>query len=125
MQMLVNIALKIILNTGAMWLAVRYVPGVHVSPLDLLRIPYIPIDPLVLTFLAAGIALTIVNALLYPILKVIAALLPFITTPMLVVVLNGVLLTAASLFLPSIFAVEGLKSSFLFGLLLGIVNSLL
>lgn len=120
-----NIVIKILANAAALWAAARYIPGINIAPLELFNLPFLPIDPLIQTYLAAAIALAIINVILYPILNVIAAVLPFITTAMLMVVLNMAILYAAAIFFPATLTLAALKPLLLSGLLLGIVNTLL
>ena len=123
--MLANVAIKILANAGALWAATRYVPGFELLPTEFFRIELFAVDPLLQTFIAAGIVLAVANALLYPILKIVAAILPFITTPMLVVLLNAALVYAGAAFLPAAITVAGLQPLLWTALLLGIINSLI
>ena len=121
-----NIVIKILANAGALWAAVRYIPGFHIAPVELFPFDFLPVAiPAVLqTYAAAGLALAAVNAVLHPILGAIGAALPFVTGAMLMAALDIVLLYAGALYLPQI-AIDGLEPLLLSGLLLGIVNSLL
>lgn len=121
-----SIAIKILANAGALWAAVRYIPGFHIAPVELVQLDFLPIaiPAIIQTYAAAGIALAIVNAVLSPILNAIGAALPFVTGAMLMVALDIVLLYAGALYLPQI-AFDGLRPLLLSGLLLGVVNSIL
>ena len=123
--MLANVAIKILANAGALWAATRYVPGFELLPTEFFRIELFAVDPLLQTFIAAGIVLAVANALLYPILKIVAAILPFVTTAMLVVLLNAALVYAGAAFLPAAITVAGLQPLLWTALLLGIINSLI
>ncbi len=119
-----SIPFKILANVGVLWVALRYVPGFHIVPIEFFQLEALPIDPLIQTLVAGGIAFAIANVLLYPVMNIIAALLPLITTPMLMVVLNMALLWAIMLVSPTL-SISGLEPLFWSGLLLGIANTLL
>lgn len=122
--MVPNIAARVLANAGALWAAVRYIPGFHIAPIEFFPMSFLPIDPVIQTYAAAGITLAAVNAGLSPVLRVIAAALPFLTTVMLLVALNLTLIYAGTVFLP-VFIPIGLKPLILSSLLLGIMNALL
>ncbi len=119
-----SIPLKILANTGFLWAAMRYIPGFHIAPMEFFQFEALPVDPLIQTLVAGGIALAIANTLLYPVMSIIAALLPLITTPMLMVVLNMALLYTVMLLSP-VLSISGLEPLFWSGLFLGVINSLL
>lgn len=119
-----SVPFKILANVGVLWAALRYIPGFHIVPIEFFQFEALPIDPLMQTLVAGGIALAIANALLYPVMSIIAALLPLITTPMLMVALNMALLWAVTLVSPAL-SISGLEPLFWSGLSLGIANTLL
>lgn len=147
--MFIGIAFKFLLNIGALWVAGRYIPGFQIMPMDFIgqfslfnpigrivslnpalqgfSLPFsgisFAISPVVQTIVAGGILLAVLNAVLYPLLKVAAAILPFITTPMLLVAANGILLSLAASSLAAV-AIDGFKPLLLVSLLLGVVNAL-
>ncbi len=123
--MVPNVAIKVIANAAALWAASRYISGFQIIPYEFFHIELLPIDPTLQTLIAGGIALAIANAILRPPLSVIAAVLPFITTPMLMVVANVVLIYLAAAYFPATLAVAALKPLLFSGLILGLVNSLL
>ena len=122
--MFANIAFKILANVGALWAATRYVSGFSIAPQEFLRIGFFNIDPLAQTLIAGGLALAIINAVLYPLLKVTGDLLPFITTAMVVVAVNMVILYLGDIYLAHL-AISGLKPLFWSALIIGIVNTLI
>lgn len=126
MAMGINIVLKVLINTGALWAAVRYISGFHIAPTELVRLDFLPvaIPTIIQTYVAGGIALAIINAVLHPILKAIGAALPLITGAMLMVVFNIALLYFAAEYIPQI-TIGGWKPLIFSGLLVGIVNSIL
>ncbi len=119
-----SVPLKILANTGILWAAMRYISGFHILPIEFFQLEALPIDPLIQTLIAGGIAFAIANTLLHPVMRIIAALLPLITTPMLMVVLNMALLYGAALVFPAL-SISGLEPLFWSGLLLGIANTLI
>ena len=64
--------LKIAANAGALWFAVEYVPGFRLESLMASR-PFLEMPPDLPLILAGGSALAVLNGLLRPILKLIAA----------------------------------------------------
>ena len=120
-----NIVIKILANAGALWAADRYITGLAVFPTEFFRFDFFAIPPLIQTLAIGGAALAAANAILRPPLSVIAAVLPFITTPMLMVVANVVLIYLAAAYFPATLAVAALKPLLFSGLILGLVNSLL
>lgn len=122
--MFANIAIKIIANAGALWAATRYISGFSITPAEFLQIGFFPIDPWVQTLIVGGAALAILNAVLYPFLKVIADLLPFITTAMTVAAANIVILYFADVYLTQL-AINGLKPLLWSAVLIGVTNTLL
>lgn len=123
--MFANVAVKILANAGALWAADRYITGFAVRPTEFFSIDLFMLPPLIQTLAAGGIAFAVANAVLHPPLKVIAAILPLITTAMLMVVANVVLLYLAAIYVPATLAIAALKPLLLSSLLLGIVNTLL
>lgn len=119
-----NIAVKILANAGALWAAARYIPGFHVTPVEFFQFALFPVDASLQTFLIAGIAFALASIVLYPLASVIAALLPLITTAMLMVAIHMALLYAAAA-LSTALSIAGLEPLFWGGLLLGIINTLL
>jgi len=119
-----KILVKIAGNALALWAATRYISGFGIEPSALASLELLRITPLVQTLVVGGLALALVNLILYPFLKVIAAVLPFITTAMLVVAANLAIVYVASFYLPQL-AISGVKPLLLSSILIGLVNSLL
>lgn len=122
--MFTSIAFKILINAGALWAADRYISGFSIAPREFLRIGFFPIDPLAQTLIVGGLALAIANAVLYPLLKVIGDLLPFITAAMLMAAANIIILYFADIYVAQL-AIDGMRPLFWSALLIGVLNSLL
>lgn len=122
-----RIVLKIAVNIGAVALAAHYLTGFSVSPYP---IPYAgqllsqTLPPIWQTLLIGGAALGIVNIILSPLLKVLAALLPIITFPILSVALNVALLFFADQFFIEL-SIASLRPLLTAGLAIGILNAVL
>lgn len=133
-RMFASLAIKVIANAAALWVAAHYIAGFGIAPVDLSSFGFLATiagfigtlgaTPIMITLLLAGILLAVVNAVLYPIAKVFGAIVPLITTAILMAAVNGVVLYAASRSLPNII-LAGWKPTLLASLLLGIVNSIL
>lgn len=119
-----KIVFQVAINSGALWAATRYISGFGIIPQEFLRIGFFPIDPLVQTFVVGGLALAILNAVLYPLLKVVGDILPFITAAMLMVAANMVILYLGDIYLAQL-SIEGMRPLFWSAVLIGLVNTLI
>ena len=120
----VKIIVKIAANSLALWAAMSYISGFTVNPRFFYSFGSFSPDPLWQTLIIGGAALAAVNMALKPILKVIGAVLPLVTYPILSAVLNIALLYSAEIYLSGI-TVGGIKSLLLSGGLIGILNALI
>lgn len=105
-----EIIIRILANSGAIFLADRLIPGFifRGTPLDLL---------------IAGAVLGLINALVKPILKIIAFPIIFLTLGLFSVVINIFLLFLATKFLPTL-RIEGLAAAFWGVVIISLMNNL-
>lgn len=102
----------------------RYIPGFGVSPIEIVSIGSLPIDPVIQTLVVGGVIFALANMITWPISQVIGALLPLVTSAMVAVAVNAVFLFIADLYLPEL-AISGFRPLISGAFLLGIVNSIL
>jgi putative membrane protein len=103
---------RVIINAIAIFITAALIPGITVSN-DIL--------PLLLV----GIVLTLVNALLKPILLFLSCPAVILTLGLFVLVINGFVLQIAAYFAGDAFNVENFWAAFLGGIVMAIVNMLL
>ena len=122
--MLGSILIKILANAGALWIAAKYISGFSIAPVEFVSLGALSIPPLAPTLIVGGLALAILNAVLYPLAKVFGAVIPLVTAAMLSVAANIIILYFAAIYLPQV-EISGLKPLFLSGLLIGLINAIL
>jgi putative membrane protein len=103
---------RVIINAIAIFITAALIPGITVSN-DIL--------PLLLV----GIVLTLVNALLKPILLFLSCPAVILTLGLFVLVINGFVLQIAAYFAGDAFNVENFWAAFLGGIVMALVNMLL
>lgn len=119
-----RILLKILANTGALWVATKYISGFGIAPVEFMRLGALAIPPLAQTLIVGGLALAILNAVLHPITKIFGAIIPLVTSAMLSAAANIIILYFAAIYLPQM-EINGLKPLVLSGLLIGLINTIL
>ncbi len=104
-------------------MATKWIQGFALIPLPWLAENIFGLPPLWPTLLLGGLALAILNAFLRPILKFLGALLPLITFALLAVILNGLIIYLADIYLTNL-AISGLRAQVLVAILIGMVNAI-
>lgn len=119
-----KILLKIAANAVLLWVATQYISGFALAPKQFYDLGGFTLDPAWQSFAAGGAALAAINLAIGPILKVIGAVLPLITSAMLSIGLNIAVIYFADAYLAEL-TVSGLAPLIYSGGLVGIVNALL
>ncbi|NPD06118.1 hypothetical protein HN031_15670 [Nocardioides sp. zg-1308] len=109
--LLVRVLLNWLILTAAVWVATAVVPGLHV-------------DGGVVTYLALSVLFGLVNAVLGPLLDLVALPLTVVTLGLFALVVNGVLL-ATTAGLTERFSVDGLGNAVLGALVIAVVTTVL
>lgn len=104
--------IRVVINAVAVAIAAAVLPGIHVTD-DLL--------PLLLV----GIVLTLVNAIIKPILMLLSCPFVLLTLGLFVLVVNGLVLQVAGYFAGDALVVDGLGWAILGGIVMAIVNMVL
>lgn len=108
MKLLVRIAVLVISNALAIYVAARFIPGIH-------------IDVTLANLLKAGALLGFANAFIRPVLKILSLPLVLLTLGLFVVIINILMLFLVSWFF-SFFAIDSIFSAFLGVFVISIVN---
>lgn len=107
-----NFVLRILINAIAIAIAASLIPGIEANS---------EIGPLI----AVGLVLTLVNALLKPILLVLSCPAVLLTLGLFILVINGVILMVAGQLVGDNLLIDGFGAAFFGGLILSIVNMVL
>lgn len=107
-----NLVIRIIINAIAIVIAASLIPGISVNN---------ELGPV----LIVGLAITIVNAALRPILTFLTCPAVILTLGIFILVINGLLLQIAAYFAGSNFDIDGFGAAFLGGIVMAIVNMIL
>lgn len=104
-----NFVIRIIINAIAIVIAAALIPGISVTN---------ALGPV----LIVGLAITVVNALVRPILTLLTCPAVILTLGLFILVINGVLLQIAAYFTGSNFDIDGFGAAFLGGIVMALVN---
>lgn len=119
-----KIGIKIAANSIVLWAAANYISGFDLAPKYFYSLGGFTLDPAWQSFAVGGAALAAINLVLGPILKIIGAVLPLITSAMLSIALNIAVIYFADAYFSEL-TVEGLRPLVFSGGLIGIINALL
>jgi putative membrane protein len=99
--------LRAVITAIGLWVATRWVPGVHVSGVPALLI--------------AGVVLGVVNAIVRPIAFILTLPITILTLGLFLLVLNALMVWLASWMVPG-FHVDGFKAAFLTAIIVWLVG---
>jgi putative membrane protein len=111
----VSFVIRLLVNAAALWVAVRYVPGIDYQG---------PLSGLLVVALVFGL----VNAIIRPILFMLTCPLVLVTLGLFVLVLNGIMLMLTAVFSESLgiaFTVSGIVPAVVGALVVTVVSTVL
>ncbi|MDB5429310.1 MAG: hypothetical protein JWP35_426 [Caulobacter sp.] len=109
MGFLVKLILKIAFTALGLWVAARFVGGIHYDSLQTLAI--------------AAIVLGVVNAIVRPIITILTLPITIITLGLFLLVVNGLMLLLVGFFLKGYgFTVDGLVPAILGAIVIGVIS---
>ena len=91
-------------------------------PFEFVNLGFLGLAPFAQSLIAGGLALAIINLILFPLLKVLDLILPLVSYGALSVVFNGALLYFADPYLPQL-AITGFTPLIWSSILIGLVNT--
>lgn len=105
--------LRLLVNALSIAVVARFLPGITVANND------------IGTYLIIGLVFGIVNALLKPIITLLTCSLVLLTLGLFILVINGLMLLITAALLPNLFAVDGIGTAIIGGIIISLINLVL